>query len=360
MVIYKKISKVVVKKGATALITNTAMNAVLNTFSMNEVKWGIIGCGDVTEIKSGPAFNKVPQSSLVAVMRRDGAKASDYARRHHVPRWYDNAMHLLDDPGVNAIYVSTPPSSHEQYTIEALKRGKPVYVEKPMSLDTDSCIRMANAARETGTKLTVAHYRRAVPVFKKVKELIDSGAIGRIRFADMHFYQPALDETMTKPDNNWRINPEISGGGIFHDLAPHLLDLMYHYFGPVKHASGVARNQMSLYNADDIVSGQILFNSGVIFNGLWCFSVPAAEARDECIIMGTEGKITFSVFGHVCRLSTGSQSQVFEFKAPEHIQQPMIQQVTEYFLNSGPNPCPPAEAVEVMKLMDIFTSKENF
>lgn len=326
---------------------------------MKEIKWGIIGCGDVTELKSGPAFNIVPNSSLVAVMRRDSAKAMDYAQRHHVPKWYDNAEALLNDSEVNAIYVATPPSSHEYYTIEALKRGKPVYVEKPMSVNADSCIKMAGISKETGVKLTVAHYRRAVPVFKKVKELIDSGLIGKIRFADMHFYQPALTELAANPTHNWRINPEISGGGIFHDLAPHLLDLMYYYFGPIRSSSGISCNQAALYPADDIVSGSVVFENGIIFHGLWCFTVPVGEERDECIIMGTEGKIQFSVFSHTCTLVKGKKSEIFEFKAPEHIQQPMIGEVTKYFLGNGPNPCPPEEAAEVMRVMDSFTLKTS-
>src|SRR6187551_1308715 len=102
---------------------------------MEKINWGIIGCGDVSEVKSGPAFNKVNNSSLVAVMRRDGAKAKDYAHRHQVPKWYDDASLLINDPDVNAIYIATPPSSHEEYTIAAIDAGKPVYVEKPMTMN---------------------------------------------------------------------------------------------------------------------------------------------------------------------------------------------------------------------------------
>ena len=99
---------------------------------MQQINWGIIGCGDVTELKSGPAFNKVSNSSLVAVMRRDAAKAEDYAKRHGVPKWYSNAEALIKDPDVNAIYIATPPSSHLEYAMAAMNAGKPVYVEKPM------------------------------------------------------------------------------------------------------------------------------------------------------------------------------------------------------------------------------------
>src|SRR6476646_8946793 len=128
------------------------------------IRWGIIGCGDVTEVKSGPAFNKVPNSTLVAVMRRDGKKAEEYATRHQVPKWYDNADRLINDPDVNAIYVATPPSTHEQYTLAALNAGKPVYVEKPMALHAASAMRMAETAKEENLPLVVAHYRREQPV----------------------------------------------------------------------------------------------------------------------------------------------------------------------------------------------------
>ena len=83
------------------------------------IRWGIIGCGDVTEVKSGPGFKQAANSALVAVMRRDAGKAADYARRHNVPRWYANADELLADPNVDAISIATPPSSHAQLALQA-------------------------------------------------------------------------------------------------------------------------------------------------------------------------------------------------------------------------------------------------
>ncbi|MEQ1625662.1 MAG: Gfo/Idh/MocA family oxidoreductase, partial [Sediminibacterium sp.] len=147
------------------------------------IQWGIIGCGNVTEVKSGPAFNKVSNSSLVAVMRRDASLAEDYAKRHAIPKWYSSAHDLIHDPEVNAIYIATPPKQHEEYAIAAMHAGKPVYVEKPMALNLASCRRMEQVSKETGVKLVVAHYRRALPLFMRVKELLDQQAIGDIRFA---------------------------------------------------------------------------------------------------------------------------------------------------------------------------------
>lgn len=323
---------------------------------MSTINWGIIGCGDVTEKKSGPAFNKVSNSKLVAVMRRDAVKAEDYARRHGVPKWYSDATELINDPEVNAIYIATPPNSHEQYTLEAIRAGKPVYVEKPMTLSRESAEIMAKASAESNVKLTVAHYRRGLPLFNKIKELITNKAIGDIRYADLHMLQYAGSDLITKTDDNWRLNPAMSGGGLFHDLAPHQLDLMLFFFGGVSHSTGCALNQAKLYQADDLVSGSLRFDNGVIFKGLWCFSVPKEERLDLCTIMGSEGKISFSVFGNYYILTKNGTEERVEFELPENIQAPFIQKVVDYFLDKGPNPCSAETGVEVMKLLDTFTS----
>ena len=111
----------------------------------NTIRWGIIGCGDVCEVKSGPGFQKAANSALVAVMRRDGGKAADYAKRHGVPRWYDDAEALIGDPEVDAVYVATPPGSHLEYALRVAAAGKPCYVEKPMARTHAECRRMIGA-----------------------------------------------------------------------------------------------------------------------------------------------------------------------------------------------------------------------
>lgn len=324
---------------------------------MKAIKWGIIGCGDVTELKSGPAFNKIENSALAAVMRRDAEKAKDYAARHGVPKWYSNAQQLIDDPEVNAVYIATPPLFHEEYTLAALRAGKPVYVEKPMALSESGCLHMGEASKKYHTKLSVAHYRRALPVFNKIKELLKIQAIGKVRFVNLHMFQPDKTKIIANSASNWRIDPAISGGGLFHDLAPHQLDLMLYYFGKVKKASGISANQAGLHQADDIVCGDILFENGVIFQGLWCFTVPEEETKDLCTIVGSEGKIMFPIFGSKITLQVNGKEEVFQFDSPQHIEQPMIEQVVKYFLGDGPNPCSAKEAAEVMMVMDRFTGK---
>src|SRR5690349_5007672 len=205
---------------------------------MEPIHWGIIGCGDVTEVKSGPAFNKVNNSSLVAVMRRDADKAKDYAMRHGVPRWYDNAFDLINDPNVNAVYIATPPAFHEEYAIASINAGKPVYIEKPMTLNFASANMIAKVAKEKNIKVSVAHYRRGQPLFNKVKELLKEKIVGDVRFVRLEFYKKQLEkEALSIPKIAWRINPELAGGGLFHDIAPHPIDLMYWFFGDVAKAS---------------------------------------------------------------------------------------------------------------------------
>lgn len=324
---------------------------------MNKINWGIIGCGDVTELKSGPAFNKVPGSALVAVMRRNAEKASDYARRHHVPRWYSDAGQLINDPGVNAIYIATPPSSHEEYTIAAINAGKPVYVEKPMALNYEAAKRMAQAAKEKNIKLVVAHYRREWPMFKKVKELVNSNAIGKITGVILLFNRPPLTATdLSVEKTAWRMDPKISGGGLFHDLAPHQLDIMYWLFGNAKKISGISSGQNDLYAADDTVARDILFENGIAFNGAWCFN--AGESTDHCEIIGMEGKISFSFFsGNSIRLTVKDQTSILGFEPLQHVQQPMIEKVVQYFSGNAENPCSGEEGAEVMRWMDTMTGK---
>ena len=325
-----------------------------NAQHIDHIRWGIIGCGDVTEVKSGPAFNKVPASSLVAVMRRDAAKVKDYAQRHGVPKWYADAGQLINDPDINAVYVATPPGYHEEYTIAALQAGKPVYVEKPMSVNTASCERMLAVSQATNVKLSVAHYRRALPKFMAIKKLLDENAIGHIRTVRLSMLQPDSSNIIADPVTNWRVDPAISGAGLFYDLAPHQLDLMLYFFGEVTESFGIAANQAGLYKAEDVVAGVMRLSGDIIFSGQWCFTVAEDSKEDICEITGSAGKISFPVFGHEVTLLSGKEEKKMFFPPPAHIQQPMIEKVVQYFLGNDSNPCSATDAIGSMTVMENF------
>jgi predicted dehydrogenase len=319
---------------------------------MTTIRWGIVGCGDVTEVKSGPAFARVANSALVAVMRRDAARAADYARRHDVARSYGDGAALINDPDVDAAYVATPPDTHEHYTALAAAAGKPVYVEKPMARSFDECRRMVETCRRAGTKLFVAYYRRSLPRFLKVKELIENGAIGDVRFVTVRLHMPPMKEDLDAGNLPWRVRPEIAGAGRFLDLAAHTLDLLDFYLGPVTSAAGHAANQAGLYPAEDVVTGSFQFASGALGTGVWCFT--AHDRRDEVELVGERGRITFSTFGNddPVRLESADAAEDFVIPHPAHIQQPMIEAIVNELNGVGRSPSTGETGARTSRVMD--------
>lgn len=326
---------------------------------MDEIRWGIIGCGDVTEVKSGPAFTKVPYSSLVAVMRRDAEKAADYAQRHNVPTWYDDADALINDPNVNAVYVATPPDTHAEYAIRAMRAGKPVYVEKPMARNAAECEAMNQVSRETGMPLVVAYYRRALPYFLKIKELIDTKVIGDIRYVRIQLnWQPYDEEVGENAKPRWRVDPEISGGGHFHDLASHQFDYLEYVLGPIKTASGIARNQAGLYQADDIVVANFEFESGVLGTGTWCYTVNKEQRIEETELIGSKGKISFSFFTmNLIKVETEAGVVEYTIPAPTNIQQPLIESIVNELRGGGKSPSTGETGARSNMILDWITAR---
>jgi predicted dehydrogenase len=299
---------------------------------MRTIGWGMIGCGDVTEVKSGPGFQKANHSRLVAVMRRNGELAKDYAHRHGVPKWYDTADALIADPEIDAIYIATPPYAHKPYTLMAARAGKPVYVEKPMAMNFAECRAMIEACRAANVPLLVAYYRRALDRLLKVKEIVESGQIGQPRAVTVALYRPHVPPPPSATD--WRVDPTVAGGGRFVDMACHTLDFLDFVLGPIRTARGLAANQAKLYPAEDIVAAAFEFESGVEGTGLWWFASPVLVDRTE--ILGTRGRVTFASFDEApVSLQIGDETTEFTIPHPPHVQQPLIQTVVDQLNGAG-------------------------
>ena len=321
---------------------------------INKITWGILGCGAVTEAKSGPAFNKVPFSQIEAVMRRNAAKAADYAKRHQIEKWYSDANELINNPEINSIYVATPPAPHKEYAIKALQAGKNVYIEKPVTINVKECNDLIEAEKQSSNKVTVAHYRRALPLFLKVKELVENKAIGEVRAINLQLFQRSNSAQIAQTDENWRINPEISGGGLFYDLAPHQLDILIFIFGKPLQYQGFSSNQTKASKVADITTGHILFKNDVVFNGIWNFNALPENEIEQCEIIGSKGKIVFPFFGHSLNLFSKNGHETFQFEPPQHVQQNMIEKTVKYFLGEGENPCSLEDALLSLKIMECF------
>jgi predicted dehydrogenase len=265
-------------------------------------------------------------------MRRDRSKAEDFARRHGVPAFYDNADALITDARVDAVYVATPPGSHLQIALKVAAAGKPCYVEKPMARNHGECLRMIEAFERAGQPLFVAYYRRALDRFLKAKEIVDTGGLGELCRVEARYAsdgQSRLDAARLP----WRVRAEHAGAGLFLDLASHTLDVLDFLLGPLENVSGEARNEAAPGDVEDRVS--MRFNVGAASgNGEWCFSASAAE--DRLVLTGSQGTLRLTTFGDApLQLETPAGVETFALPNPRHIQQPLIQTMVDHLRGRG-------------------------
>jgi 1,5-anhydro-D-fructose reductase (1,5-anhydro-D-mannitol-forming) len=314
------------------------------------IRWGIIGCGDVTERKSGPAYQKTDGFILHAVMRRDAKKAADYAQRHGISTFYTDADALINDPEVDAVYIATPPDTHQFYALKVAEAGKPCCIEKPMAPSYAECETICNAFENKGLQLFVAYYRRSLPRFQQVKEWIDNREIGLVRHINWLLSRTPSPKDLSG-ENNWRTEASIAPAGYFDDLASHGLDLFIHLFGNIKKASGFSINQQGLYTAKDAVVGSWLHENGVTGTGTWNFGL--SERADSVVVYGSTGKIEFAVFDEAPLLLTnesGSREVVIEH--PENIQLYHVRNMREHLLGHSEHPSTGRSGAHTAWVMD--------
>jgi predicted dehydrogenase len=325
---------------------------------MEPIRWGMIGCGDVTEKKSAPAFNKISGSSLHGVTSRSKSRAVAYAARHQVPKVYDTARELASDPEINAVYIATPPSSHGEYAMLAMQAGKPVYVEKPMAGNYHECVEMNRVSAETGMPLFVAYYRRSMEYFLKVDQLLRQNAVGRVMMVKSSLLLPPRAEDMNRENLPWRVVPEISGGGYFYDMGCHGLDILSSYFGKFRSAEGWYANVGGLYKPEDTITASMVFESGLLYSGSWCFVTGEESVSDVIEIIGERGKIRFSCFQFTpIEWTTEAGTTKFAIDPPEHVQMPMIRSVVKELQGQGESPSKGESAAHINWVMDKILGK---
>lgn len=314
------------------------------------IRWGIIGCGDVTEKKSGPAYQKTEGFTIEAVMRRDAEKAADYAQRHGISNYYTNADELINDPEIDAIYIATPPDTHKLYALKVAEAGKPCCIEKPLAPNHQECLSITEVFAQKNIPLFVAYYRRTLPRFEQIKKWIDNKTIGEVRHIRWHLSKPT-SELDRSGAYNWRTDSKIATGGYFDDLASHGLNLFTHYFGPIKEVNGISLNQQGLYTAKDAAVANWLHESGITGSGSWNFG--SFEREDVVEIYGSEGKITFSVFENdPIVLKTKDGESTHQIEHPENIQLYHVGQMRDHLLGTHTHPSSGATATHTGWVMD--------
>lgn len=326
---------------------------------LNTIKWGFIGCGEVTEKKSGPAFSLIEGSEVVAVMSRDKEKARSYAKRNNIPRYYSDPISLINDSEVNAVYIATPPSSHATFALMAMRAGKPVYVEKPLTASYEDCLRINRVSEQTGVPCFAAYYRRYLPYFQKVKELANSGDIGKVLSVQIRFAVPPRELDYNQKNLPWRLQPDIAGGGgYFYDLAPHQLDLLQDMFGPIIEAEGYGANMAGLYKVQDTFNACFRFHNGITGSGSWCFVAHESARTDRIEIVGDKGMICFSVYDYTpVALHTLRGREELFLPNPPHVQLPLIQSIVNHLRGGEPCLCDSVSVTPTNWVMDRILGK---
>ena len=321
---------------------------------MRTIRWGIIGCGDVTERKSGPAFAKARHSELRAVMRRTASLAEDYARRHGVPRWHTDASAIIEADDIDAVYVATLTDSHCEYVLRCAAAGKPVYVEKPMAMDPAQCEAMIAACRAAGVPLWVGYYRRALPRLLAVRDLVADGAIGEVRMAVTYLTRTRLPATeLAGGKLPWRVNPALSGGGFFFEAACHTFDFLDFLLGPITQVHGIAANLAGQYHAEDAVGATWRFASGAVGSGAWCYDADREDDYTE--LVGTRGRLRFATLSpQPLRLYRGERVEERPLGDPEHVHQPLVQTIVDEMNGIGTCPSTGETALRTARVMDAI------
>jgi predicted dehydrogenase len=287
-------------------------------------------------------------------MRRDINNAKESAEKLGATKWYDNADSLLSDDNVDAVYIASPPGLHLEQAIKCCEHRKPTYIEKPFARNYSEALQITKMFEEAGVPLYVAHYRRALPKFIKIKEILDSGKIGKICEADFRLNRKYNYDEI---HNTWLYNTELSGGGKFYDIAPHSIDIMVYLLGNFTEINSFATNNNDEYDVEDVVVMSFKTDKGVI--GTANFNSLALDKKDRMIIYGTKGNIEFTMHGNdPIIINTENGEEKIEIENPPIIQESMVEEVVKSLLTGEKlHTCSAREALETYRIMDAVLEK---
>ena len=293
------------------------------------IRWGFLGCGKVVRTKSGDAFRNVPNSTIEVIRRRNLDAAKESAEYFGAPYWCDRIEELLASE-IDAVYIATPPGLHYEQAMACLNVGKAVYLEKPFARNYTEAKQLTEAFEEAGVPLYIGHYRRALPRFLKIREMLKSNIIGDV--TDIDFYLNRIF-SQKEADNSWLYNPVLSGGGKYYDIAPHTVDIIQFLFGDITEVQGSARNLGVGCPLENVVEMTFVTEKGV--NGKARFCCVADEKSDRMHVTGTKGTMEFSVHGKtdvIVKDENGTILEQFDLPDPKAVEESMVQSVVEDLL----------------------------
>jgi predicted dehydrogenase len=315
---------------------------------IDTIRWGIIGCGNVAEFKSGPPLYRTPGSELIAVMRRDATKAADFAQRHGARRWYTDSAALIADTDVNAIYIASPHELHVEHVRLAAKAGKIVLCEKPLGISTAEAQACVEVCRLHGVPLSVPYYRRYWPIVRKMRELLNDGAIGRVVAARVQL----ADYFAGDPDRLWLTSRASSGGGALANAGSHWVDLIRYLLGEVVNVSAHCSSHVSGFETEDTIVVQL----ETIAHALVSLSITLQSPinTNEFDISGTEGRLLASPLsdGRLILDRAGEEPQVMVLPRSRFAHAEFIAELVDRLRSDQSVPVAGEEAVVVWRIME--------
>lgn len=319
---------------------------------MDFINWGTIGFGNVIKNNyNGLPFN-TKQSTLYGFTQRDKKLALNNQKKYNIPKFYNSIIDLLSDSKINAIYICTPPGLHFDIGKLCCDYKKPTYIEKPLCRNYQEVKSLVDYFKENNIPLWVAHYKRILPKFQKIKSLIESNTIGTITNITFSLERP-YNENLLK--HNWLYKPELSGGGRFFDTAPHVIDLLVYFFGNFELIHGFATSNSIHYRVEDTVSFIFKTSSNII--GCANFNFISNARKDLMTLYGTLGKISFSIDGGgKIELDLQNKTEIFEFSEPLIYEKNMVESINTEILTNTYNTqiCHGSNAIETYRIIDLI------
>ncbi|MBN1349302.1 Gfo/Idh/MocA family oxidoreductase [candidate division KSB1 bacterium] len=298
---------------------------------MRKLRWGLIGCGDISRKRVAPALRDSTICDFVAVNRARYELAEEFAREYGARKWHKTWQNLIQDPEIDAVYVSTPVYLHAPMTVAAAKAGKHVLCEKPMAMALSECDQMIKTCRNQNVQLGLAFYRHFFPLVKRIKQAIADGEIGKIVYAQFNVFSPF--DRKSGEDRFWLMQKDKAGGGPMFDMGCHRIELVMNLFGEIQDVKGFPRNIVYEREVEDSCVAYFEMESGA--NVLLSITHAAAEFQDSIHIFGNQGSI------HIKRLNTGEMlinrkgSEQHESHPPHaNLHQPLIEDFTQSALEA--------------------------
>src|SRR5262245_50734689 len=292
---------------------------------MKKLRWGLIGCGDISRKRVAPALRGIPECELIAVSRARLDLAEAFANEFGAKRWYGDWRELIADNEIDAVYIATPVHLHADQTVAAAEAGKSVLCEKPMAMNPQECEKMIAACERKGVALGVAYYRRFYPVIRRIKEIIESGDIGKAAIAQINAFErfnPSPGE-----DRYWLLEKSKSGGGPMMDFGCHRIEILINLFGPVKRTTAVIGSALFDREVEDTCIAGFEFENGT--RASIAVTHAAFESRDTLEIYCSAGSIyTPSLNRGEIRVVTAAGERTESHPPHSNLHQPLIEDFT--------------------------------